>query len=239
MDDKVTPTTPRKEAEEIAMECVPHDDDGYNKFNPSFRQMRSDITQALQSKQDEIDRLKKEIEHSKQPTLYGGLCKTIIGRILEAEANCEPEHDILLRLETIIIQRDRLTKQVEKLEYELALAKARSDGFSSGLIKAEAQVEKLTAEIDRFKSPSSICSKHQDYHNDCPLCQKKFQIISFEELTSLREKAEVGERMAEALVFFSEHDGDDLTCMAPASITKYQKIAKEALTLARKVGYLK
>ena len=52
------------------------------------------------------------------------------------------------------------------------------------------EILRLKGEVERLKAPVSICSKHQDYNKDCELCQKKYQIISHEELTSLRVKLE-------------------------------------------------
>lgn len=48
------------------------------------------------------------------PSLYDVLCKSIIARIMEADANCEPPTDIMLRLESIIRERDRLRTPAPK-----------------------------------------------------------------------------------------------------------------------------
>lgn len=73
----------------------------------------------------ELQELKAENEKLKKSTLYQSLCGAIIARILEANADCEPEHDILLRLETIIRQRDSL--QAQNLSLVAALKKIAED----------------------------------------------------------------------------------------------------------------
>ena len=45
-------------------------------------------------------------------SLYDDLCKAVISMIIQAETNCEPEYDILLKLEAIIRQRDFLKNRL-------------------------------------------------------------------------------------------------------------------------------
>ena len=109
---------------------------------PRKHQWKKAIKEALDTQAREYE---AEIAELKKPTLYDGLCKAIIGRILEADANCEPPHDILLRLETIIRNKEYLQTKIKDHEALIGVlvgaineAEAWSPGYCFCLSEEEA-----------------------------------------------------------------------------------------------------
>ena len=88
-----------------------------------------------------------KVEEELKPTLYDGLCKAIIARILEAKSDCEPEHDILLRLETIIRQRDYFEAKILKAEKEVEKVKEDRKSISEVRYAYKDEVERLRTQL--------------------------------------------------------------------------------------------
>ena len=107
---------------------------------------------------DERDKLKAELEEVRKPTLYDGLCKAIIARILDdklSESCCEPSGDILLRLETIIRHWNNSTLLVRRLVEALkgqvgpwrsAIRLLREEGYNKETLKGKEGALKIVEE---------------------------------------------------------------------------------------------
>lgn len=134
----MTPSDSLNENEIIARDIVWPYRPNLNEFTRFDKKDADGLQAYIKEALDKKDALHaEEVAKLKEPTLYDGLCKVIINRIFEAKVNCDPEHDIMLRLESIIRRRDSLESQVTSLsdlikECELKFAWIRAGASITG-----------------------------------------------------------------------------------------------------------
>ena len=73
----------------------------------------------------------REVAKERNP-LYNALCRTLIHRILEANTQCDPPDDIMLRLESIIQERDTFLAVAWAAKFYLRCVLGDDGHYSSG-----------------------------------------------------------------------------------------------------------